>query len=201
MTTTIQVKEKPILFCGEMVNAILSGNKIQTRRVIKPQPKIIISHINVWGYKKGIMNCPVGSKNFIEDYSPYGQVGDRLWVRETWGAIKNYDCIKPKNLFHLSPEIGYKTDSIDKWCQTGCNGAAGKWRPSIFMPRWASRINLQITDIKIDRVQSITNEDSYKEGVYGAFEFKHLWDRINKKRGYGWDKNPWVWVISFKQIG
>ena len=170
------MKERPVLFSGEMVRAILEGRKTQTRRVIKPQP-LWVGDPNV-AFKthsanpKGIINCP------------YGQPGDRLWVRETFAGTKN---------------TGFAYRATD-------TAYGHKWRPSIFMPHWASRINLEVVSVRVERVQDISIEDAYDEGMEwgdqgcGVLEFKNLWDSINLKRGYGWDANPWVWVIEFKRL-
>jgi hypothetical protein len=197
------VKERPILFSGEMVRAILDGNKIQTRRVIVPQPPSLT---------EGVIFNPSA---FAPDYGwyfrpygghakcPYGQPGDRLWVRETWCNIMKDG---------LRPEIHYKADAERPYIED-YDPSEWKWRPSIHMPRCASRINLLITNIRVERVQDISEEDAKAEGVVPTISealwndpiFTHLyrwpfallWDAINEKRGYGWDVNPFVWVIEF----
>lgn len=209
------MKEKPILFNTEMVKAILDDRKTQTRRVLKVQPS-----------KEGMTLCTLMSttdrdirkhegKNHWQTLSsdklevldsdnvffncPYGKVGDRLWVRETF-------CVCPTRL-------SYKADHKILDCPDN------KWKPSIYMPKKYSRIKLEITDIRVERVQEIKIDDSIAEGIpepreekyFGCdsligrhkelyFRFVDLWDSINKKRGYGWDKNPWVFVICFKKI-
>ena len=184
------MKERPILFSGEMVQAILDGRKTQTRRVIKPQPGIAPGIGPVW---KGSDYC----KEWIRE-CPYGIHGDRLWVRETWASFKGgvYYRAEGSNNARIEETVG--------------------WRPSIFMPKIISRIWLEITDIRVERVQEISPQDVCREGIrptipggfeidecdwIGAQQFKPLWDSINAKRGYGWDMNPWVWVISFRRIG
>lgn len=200
------VKEHPILFKGEMVQAILDGRKTQTRRVIKladgrlPDESDIPAH-----YGNEILT-------YIMDFSktypfwkqldcPYGKPGDRLWVRETWG----YSC----GVYGNPPEcnascIMYKADD-----NNATNPDDGRWRPSIHLPRWASRIDLEITDVRVEQVQDITPRDAFAEGVRDNYlhqapdwmdrqAFQELWDKINKPRGYGWDVNPWVWVVEFK---
>jgi hypothetical protein len=130
-------------------------------------------------------------------FCPYGQPGDRLWVRETFadlidiGGGHNY--------------CAYKADlKIDSSYEDHTH-----WTPSIFMPRWASRITLEITGVRVERVRDITPEDAYQEGMVHNITaseadcltpFRELWDSINAKRGYGWDVNPWVWVIGFRRI-
>lgn len=170
--------ERPILFSGEMVRAILEGRKTQTRRVMKPQPDTEFPCV----YDRECL---------------YGIPGDRLWVRE---AFSIYD--HPEG-----PVCFYKADHPqDEYL---------KWRPSIHMPRWVSKILLEITDIRVERLKDISEEDAKAEGVViGVEEFKVtgtdrpyklayslLWDLINAKRGFGWDVNPWVWVIEFKRVG
>ena len=178
-TLPAQTKERPILFSGEMVRAILDGKKTQTRRVAKG---VALEWLDDAGFDPEF----VAKDN---DLCPYGKVGDRLWVRETWGMLPH-----PKQ----ASQIIYKADNeID----------LDKWKPSIHMPRWVSRIVLEITDIRIERVQDITASDIKMEGVdvFGddlvkKTLFSDLWNKINAKRGFGWDKNPWVWVVTFKRV-
>lgn len=209
---------KPIIFNTETIRAILYGRKTQTRRVIKPgkfdnkpiiNPKDIIGHqfysepfwlsqgtcyeghylrMNGWRLKR--IDCP------------YGKVGDELWVRETWAKYTD-------TKIGISRKGGY----LYKASQY-INPNAVKWKPSIFMPKSASRITLKITDIRVERAQDINDKDSKAEGVDGAERFMSggtingkpvkrfgwLWDLINKKRGFGWGKNPWVWVIEFERV-
>ena len=177
--------EHPILFSTEMVRAILNGRKTQTRRVIKPQPS-------------GIRLSPF-VKSGIEDIHGYEikikyHVEDMLWVRETWADFEGGINLP------FEP-IMYKADD---------DTAKYKWRPSIYMPRWASRITLEITNVRVERVQEISEDDARQEGckswkgVLGDGEmsareaFIRLWNSINQKRGYGWDVNPYVWVIEFE---
>ena len=169
------MKERPILFSGDMVRAILAGEKTQTRRVAKIQPM---------DWSKTYFRCP------------YGQPGDRLWVRETF--------------MPLTKGYAYRADNLinEKFPGT-------KWKPSIFMPRKANRIMLEITNIRVERLQEITPSDYRNEGInifYPAGmnsldiesmlkqRWIDLWDSINLKRGQGWNKNPWVWVIEFKRV-
>lgn len=178
------MKERPILFSGEMVRAILDGRKTQTRRVVKPPPP---------------SNSGGTSEIFaLAKQCPYGQPGDWLWVRETWApaATEGYDKRDDGGL------IWYRATD-ERVCM-------GPWRPSIFMPRQVSRIMLEITDVRVERLQDITEEDAKAEGVAAWHdtangtvyrpEFEMLWDSINGKRGYGWDMNPWIWVIEFKKV-
>lgn len=196
------MKERPILFSGEMVRAILDGRKTMTRRVIKPQPRLTPS--GLWMRSGpceerllyGTIRHEDGSTDKIHEWhdSPYGQPGDRLWVRETFA------CLEP---LARTPII-YAADRGPK---------DYRWRPSIHMPRWASRITLEIAAVRVERVQDITEKDVEAEGLSlqpwsgegpagwpKTAGFAQLWDSLNAKRGYGWDANPWVWVISFKRI-
>lgn len=185
------MKERPILFSGAMVRAILEGKKTQTRRVCKfalPPGRFADSAVmRMFG------GCP------------YGQAGDRLWVRETWASMaENNMCHVADDEYvyrATSPEFG---ETFEGW----------RWRPSIHMPRAVSRITLEITGVRAERVQEISEEDAQAEGCAGvaysgpdggdgvlpSWEYRQLWDSINGKRGFGWDVNPWVWVIEFRRI-
>lgn len=199
------MKERPILFSGEMVRAILDGRKTMTRRVIKVQPpddayilgRMVESTARADRKNEGKLHwikfndSRIISSDKTYFKCPYGQIGDMLWVRETY--------IEDTNGIH------YKAD--DKF---NCAKELGGWTPSIFMFREYSRINLEITNIRVERLSDITEEDAKAEGVakegntvypYSFKEmFSHLWDSINSKRGFGWDKNPWVWVIEFRRV-
>ena len=187
------MRERPIIMGADSVRAILDGRKTQTRRVIKPQPKFIgapnVPFKTDDANPKGIINCP------------YGKVGDRLWVRETV-FFETFHQQSDEELERdgFNPNIGvwvYRADNHDYPTITA------NWTSPMFMPREASRITLQITDIRVERVQDITEEDAIAEGVESfntVASYSYLWDSLNAKRGYPWENNPWVWVISFKQI-
>ena len=215
---TTAVKERPIIFSTDMVRAILDGRKDQTRRVMKPQPTKIPddcdqSEAEYWWSSAALRSMVrIGGWELapLHTCCPYGQVGDHLWVREThykWTGLGNppTDFIQDRCY-----SDNYQFESL--W-----SGAILVTVPSIFMPRWASRINLEITGIRVERVQEITEDDATAEGspsffltsaidgkpfdtVIPSFWFETLWDTINAKRGYGWDVNPWVWVIEFKNL-
>lgn len=211
------MSDKPILFSSEMVRAILGGRKTQTRRVIKPQPTL---DGNAWAWK-GYADVPHGK--WWEYAKVCGacrcQVGDRLWVRETWcpvddtfieGGTKWVD-------YRATPQESETHPA--GWNNDPDSPDALKWWPSIFMPRWASRITLEVTDVRAQRVQEISEADAMAEGCDAYINphglctenprdymmpkdtwrdgFAKLWDSINAKRGYGWDVNPWVWVVEF----
>jgi len=171
------MKERPIILNTEMVKAVLEGRKTQTRRIIKPQPKWIgnpnIPFKTIDADPKGIINCP------------YGQVGDRLYVRETW--CKPDDEVFYRAQHDMQPEEHALWD--------------GRWKPSIHMLKKYARIWLEITDIRVERVQDISEEDAQKEGIEFSKDFKarvgfiHLWEKLYKN----WNVNPWVWVIEFKK--
>ena len=183
------MKEKPIIFNSEMVRAILDGRKTQTRRVFKFQET------------NQPPSCPdMFDPNYVTQPCPYGKPGDELWVRE---ALKR----------SLTDIICYKQDGCPAWK----NGSSQNWQwkrsilSAMFMPRWASRIQLKIKDIRVERIQDISEDDIFKEGFeIGEVEkhkytraflwFQSLWDSINEKRGFGWEQNPHVWIIEFKRI-
>ena len=171
------MKEYPIIFSGPMVRAILDGRKTQTRRVIKPQPK---GEFCRYGFH---MPTQAIWTDLTVVSCPYGQPGDLLWVRETFAAAGDQSWVE------------YRAD---------CDSKVIRWRPSIHMPRSASRLTLRITDVRVQRVQEISEEDARAEGTTGLAGamtgFPYLWESINAKRGYGWNTNPWVWAISFERI-
>ena len=165
---TKKTKERPILFSREMVRAILDGRKTQSRRVIKPQPEWkypgnyerqgVASHIyGLWWITVGF---GVACENQRVGYCPYGKPGGRLWVRETWAHddpnCKNIHCGNIDHIWYRASENGFIADSF--------SGDA-HWHPSIFMPRWARRILLEIVDIRIQKIQDISEEDAKKEGI------------------------------------
>jgi hypothetical protein len=212
--------DRPILFSAEMVRAIEGGLKTQTRRIIKDttehrgpiNPAYLEAHKNHPGWK---------------NICPYGAPGDLLWVRETWcahwgtppsDAPQSYRIVNGDELPPIKQENGDLYQPTPSDIMTVWYGAEGdkpfhmKWRPSIHMPRWASRITLRITDIRVERLQDISEDDAKAEGVkpldYAAHHvaagcgariaFEQLWTTIN---GPGaWEANPWVWVISFERV-
>jgi hypothetical protein len=185
------MKEHPILMSTPMVQAILEGRKSQTRRVIKAQVEAN-NYFNIKG-----LHVPIEK---MRKYCPYGQVGDRLWVRETWCNTWPFDGHKCEE-----GPCYRATDEGD--CGAAITGQ--KWRPSIFMPRWASRITLEITAIKVQKLQEINEKDAEAEGI-GVGDtlvfsdsykdsYAFLWNKINGKK-HSWNLNEWVWVIEFKRI-
>ena len=205
------MKGGPIIFKGAMVQAILEDRKTQTRRLkglekINKCPddhkKAIQLSDGTWSFwYPGNVDSGFANKAYPDGGGfkcPYGVPGDRLWVRETWANV----------LYH---KMFYRADS-DRTLPKGC-----KWKPSIQMFRWASRITLEITSVRVERLQDITRSDIRAEGLVCPkeycsddleYNYKHwyhlewikLWDSINGKK-YPWKSNPWIWVIGFKRIG
>lgn len=238
-------KSRPILFSGAMVRAILDGRKTQTRRLLTPQPDHLQRHEwrrklvyegehRLWCWKqhtfenlwdKGISES---ERAMLAALNPYGGVSDRLWVRETWG-VGTRPC----------PERGrydgieYRADDdpflpLREFPEQNIADIPRGWRPSIFMPRWASRITLEISEVRVQLLQEISDDDARAEGVElyttpnghispeqrvpgpgfdrcrlgdqpHRLPFADLWDRINGKYA-AWASNPWVWAISFRRV-
>jgi hypothetical protein len=180
---------KPILFNTEMVQAILGDRKTVTRRVIKPQP--------IAGIRKSVF-VPSGIEDgHGREIKLLYKVGDILYVRETFNNTETdtvlYAADKDFIDFYLFMESEIK------------------WKPSIHMPKEAARIFLKVTDVRVERLQDITEEDAIAEGMSKTLvdgvvfisakgNFHVLWDSLNIKRGYGWEDNPWVWVIEFERV-
>ena len=205
------MKERPILFSGAMVRAILDGRKSQTRRVIKDfaikrlsnRHEFATSGPHQLSMKEtpGYAYVELDSGALVGLPCPYGQPGDRLWVREAFAVQQ---ALWEMN--HGPQPVHYLADSPKEQIEdyTG--------KPSIHMPRWASRITLEITGVRVERLQEISEADALAEGtapsiVGRAFDhmkyragFQTLWDSINAARGYGWEVNPWVWVIEFRRM-
>lgn len=183
--------ERPILFSGQMVRAILDGRKTQTRRVVKPPAPFAPGDDILVEWATGQIKCP------------YGQPGDLLWVRETWAANRIFDDSSPRIVGNDHHGIWWKADHSS---YRPLNAKPGRWRPSIHMPRWASRITLEVTGVQVEQLQEITTEDALAEGIAKheqwtpRVQFSELWDSINAKRGYGWNSNPCVWVVEFKKV-
>lgn len=214
------MKEHPILFSSEMVRAILDGRKTQDRRVIKPQPDsyILPPVTGLWFGNE--FHWPTCNAQYPQQIykCPYGQPGDRLWVRETWGIFQeDWSDLgwEPEGIVHQEipkNKNGLINDRNTKqylvYKSTFGSDENDFWRPSIHMPRWASRITLEITNIRVERVQEISEDDAIAEGLFCYHEnyecaldnYPKLWDSINSKRGYGWDTNPYVWVIEFRKV-
>lgn len=198
--------ERPILFSAPMVRALLDGSKTQTRRIMKVQP---IRSGNFWevfgaGWSDRITKVPAVSGHSLASKCPFGKVGDQLWVRETWRTDDSLDSKAPSTF--SSWPVKYEADGKVLTHGAFHGNTKGKTRTSIHMPRWASRITLEITSIHIERLQDIGDEDAKAEGCVVWPEctepaainaFRAIWDLINGAES--WDANPWVWVIEFKR--
>ncbi len=218
------MKERPILFSAEMVKAILAGRKTQTRRIFKglTPPDCIGNHSCVVedGVAKFHLNERLAMHEGEWTKCPYGKPGDRLWVRETWRTDASLDRKSPR-LFTKWP-VEYLADGCRLEHGATYGHTDGKPRPSIFMPRWASRITLEITGVRVERLQEISEEDAKAEGVDRACSdpyeiaaaescddpgyfsptsysegFELAWNEINGKHA-SWASNPWVWVVEFR---
>jgi len=183
------MRERPIIFSSAMVRGILEGRKTITRRVIKPQPsdnqRVDFIDCETWAF--------FDADNPVPQYMTsrhYGIPGDRLWVREAWATPVDDPGTKKTGLVSFPATEALLT---------------GHWKimPSIFMPRWASRITLEIINVRVERLQEITDRDCIAEGILDVqnpyYAFQSLWDSINGKK-YPWESNPWVFVISFKKL-
>ncbi len=205
--------EKPILFNTEMVEAVLDGRKTQTRRVIKLKEfcRSCTKDYDFTFRDKQMRWHDYRKNDFINKKCPYGQIGGELWVREThfrfgrW--IKNGISKTGRQKWKfktLNDNIKYYDNPPVVVAQNKYRGDAWYKRPSIFMPRAYSRIQLKITDIRVERVKDITLSAIRDEGVNAIYQLKELWiklwNSINEKHGYGWDVNPWVWVVEFERI-
>ncbi len=191
---------RPILFSGDMVRAILSGRKTQTRRIAKPRhdDKTPCEHWMAHATDFIRRHCNHGSEG---QCCPYGQPGDRLWVRETWQPISfgwcqtKGDVVRVRFAADMAEPVMSATE--DQYDATHPDRSSA-WRPSIHMPRWASRITLEITGIRAERLQVISLDDAKAEGVETTDQYSELWCKINGTES--WVSNPWVWVVEFKRV-
>ncbi|EAQ6281926.1 hypothetical protein EXP44_05300 [Salmonella enterica subsp. enterica serovar Weltevreden] len=245
------MKERGMIFNREMVRSIIDGRKTQTRRIMAIQPehselglRRVIDSKNgrdngkyFWS-QSGACGLKMRSKMFG---CPYGEVGDRIWVRETWSDVnldgapavayraddEVYDLMEDESLLDEGGSFNYQDPRVCKyqfaaWHSDLISGIEGNWRPSIHMPRWASRITLDITDVRVERLNGISETDAEAEGIdmealfdsqdcYDCIAdhnmtgrptakgaFKYLWESIYGEEG--WKSNPWVWVIEFKRV-
>lgn len=206
------MKEHGITLIGPMVRAVLDDRKTHTRRIIKPEWWRCLDPEDEEDHQKALAQCP------------YGQIGDHLWVRETLRRCQDSEGSIPLALYDVGRVPVSRDSAPAEW----------HWKnsvlPSRFMPRWASRITLEITNLRVERVRDISDEDAIAEGVevatapdgrtymltddkpmwlgYGGAlpcvsardSFRTLWDSINAKRGHSWESNPWVWVVEFRKL-
>ncbi len=208
------MRERPILFSGPLVRAILEGRKTQTRRVVKPQPYRYHGLQPMWGtspdghafgepglWREVGPDYPDGDSD--DRRCPYGVPGDRLWVRETWWPAFERTA--------NGSGVVYRADYLPPTLLDASIADQKTWRPSIFMPRTASRLLLEVTDVRVQRVQEISVEDCIAEGCSTTLrehdagvdlrrQYAELWDSINGKRGFGWDVNPWCWCVTFRRL-
>lgn len=237
------MKARPILFSDPMIQALLRGRKTMTRRVVKPQPS--------WPSGQEPDQIARIQGGFVDGYGvghecAYGQPGDLLWVRETWAPAFcsisyeygeacyfkwDSEMYGPLSQDAHGLSLHYRADGEDvnpaEFSMPHGNEIG--WKPSIHMPRWASRLTLRLTDVRVERVQDISEEDSAAEGVRTSFLplagpngttvwhveeyptpkcstegardcFAGTWNYINSPKGYGWEANPWVWCLSFSVI-
>lgn len=211
-------KERPILFSGEMVRAILDDRKTQTRRIAD----------RVAGFGKvrqfGPSDTPGYDYHFrcrrglwqdfrlteLLERCPFGQPGDQIWVRETWNCLHPASEVPiPPNPRPMVCSLAYAATESERHAEyPNTSKLCCKWRPSIHMPRWASRITLEITGVRVEQLQEISDQDAVAEGIeiLDSFDpefaargtFKELWQSINGPES--WDLNPWVWVVEFKRV-
>ena len=189
------MKERPITFTAAKVRAILDGRKTQFRRIINPQPAEGLA----W---RGIISCSTtkaheGMHSFTDQVPcvsqaqrircPYGQPGDRLWVRETWKPVWEEDTGFCGVAFGAGgmPEDDHRAGEY-------LNGS-DHWRSPVTMPRWASRIWLEIKSVRVERLQDITEDGAAAEGADPRSWFAHCWRKF-------WHENPWVWVVEFRVV-
>jgi len=222
--------ERPILFSAPMVRALLDGSKTQTRRIIKPQPerRVIdgVGPMLTFSKPRGTDRWLwPNAKDAVLASCRYGQPGDRLWVRETFCLESNFnvDCVEayppPHDdgrpiQWHEDVDYGRwwhqphyaATDPEPELEYEDREGPGVRWKPSIHMPRWVSRTLLEVTAVRAERAQSISEADALAEGVGNLYDhlptarerFEWLWRSINGDES--WTANPWVWVIEFKRI-
>ncbi|HFD1369675.1 TPA: hypothetical protein ACF1IH_001000 [Klebsiella quasipneumoniae] len=232
------MKERGMIFNSEMVRAILDGRKTQTRRPIKwKQTRFTEIGEREDGSKWPWSEDAEHACDFWHP-CPFGAVGDRIWVRETWSDVnldgapavayraddEVYDLMENESLLDEDGAFNYQDTRVSKyqfaaWHSDLISGIEGNWRPSIHMPRWASRILLEITNVRVERLNAISEEDARAEGIIdggclncgepepcgcanpepdATDAFAYLWQSIYGQES--WNANPWVWVISFKPV-
>lgn len=221
------MKERPILMSAPMVRACLEGSKTQTRRILKPQPTVGEKGLTTWG------NIQLSAHSFehyapsvMKDFSPYGKAGDRLWVREThyrYGHWEPVPGVKTKGgrmkwkFVADTSEVLYDPPAEYRKGRHHKDPATKAWHMRLgrFMPRALHRIVLEITGVRVERLQDCSDDDAFAEGVLPSWTgprsgysvahpapsgaaYADLWDEIN---GPGsWESNPWVWVVEFKRV-
>ncbi len=240
------MRERPILFSAPMVRAILAGTKTQTRRVVKIPGIMSRTAFAITSPEEEMIQLDDGTFHYLSTAAlsgpyacPYGQPGDRLWVKETWRTAKSLDAKSPASIGEMCIDAGYRKpwaplayeadghrNSEWRGFEIEGNAEPGKTRVSIHMPRWASRITLEITGVRVERLQDISEDDAIAEGLsifneddanlyYSALAredkwpdgwhldgpvdaYLELWEQINGPGSL--DENPWVWVVEFKRV-
>ncbi|HFE4591119.1 TPA: hypothetical protein ACF26R_004323 [Klebsiella quasipneumoniae subsp. similipneumoniae] len=234
--------ERGMIFNAEMVRAILDDRKTQTRRIMKPQPEPCPRGGHWWPsnvfktmlhVEEEMQNGKGGWGGLVGDACPFGDVGDRIWVREAYRFPASLDDVSPTGVGEMAVATGYRkpwAPTFYEFTGTFSDGwkgfetppkvsNAGKLRPSIHMPRWASRILLEITDVRVERLNAISEEDARAEGIIdggclncgepepcgcanpepdATDAFAYLWQSIYGQES--WNANPWVWVIEFESV-
>jgi hypothetical protein len=208
-----------------MIRALLDGRKTQTRRVLKlngARPAFCggrgdLDDPTCWGWEDTnhgdwiTLEKDPGQRMGWRDWVGAPRAGDRLWVREAWQTVDAYEDVKPSEMGGDEPILYVADDYVERWGWPGCGGRWGRKRAGIHMPRWASRLTLTVTDVRVQRLQDISEADSLAEGVgtltcsvpamgksiTARDDFRDLWDSLNEPRGSGWDNNPWIVAYTF----
>lgn len=240
----LSARTRPIIFSGPMVRALLDGRKSQTRRVLKPQPRWDNGAIGIEDRRGRWIYAANTERGFAEDLHrshfkmPYA-LGDWLWVREAWACVGRTtfdggDYVGPGSLIVFRADFDAGGRDRRAWMRGQSRHQDGtayqeprRWRPAIHMPRWASRLTIDLTQVRVERLQDVSNTDAIAEGIradmpeavgnrgmphsspitfnegrdYTAVAaYRRLWDSLNAKRGYGWDTNPWVVALTFNVV-
>lgn len=227
------MSDRGVIFTGDSVRGIIAGRKTQTRRLMKPQPELTENAGIAW--KRGLYGMHTDGTPHVTEllkHCPYGVPGDNLWVRETW-----YDDLSPPPPPPAERErhedgsvegIEYRASHDCTNFEAGCpcnpegDGKRSEWRSPRYMPRWASRLTLKVTGVRVERVQGISDDDAIAEGVQKSAcglwcgrphraqgmptqhntpreAFASIWDNINGKRA-PWSSNCWCWVVDFRRV-
>lgn len=197
-SAAIVAREMPILFGAPMIRAIQVGTKTQTRRILKPQPGDLDA---VFMMDDGTWHVTGSDGSHMSALGIRWRVGDRLWVREAWSPEHKWTSTKPRDI----------PNGDDIWYWADGNPPDGDWtkpKPSIHMPRWASRITLEVVAVRVERLQAISEVDALAEGIEGtefwrdqhppSICYSVLWNHINGATS--WDANPWVSVTEFQRV-